>query len=87
MTEKVQQVSVGFLVKENIYVTADRKTVVAPTDRRVAFLRYGIGSVITPAQNAELIFPGAVKSEPIPDASERSVTEIPDAPARRGKGK
>jgi hypothetical protein len=85
MTEKVEKVSVGYVVKENIYVKADRKTVVAPTDKEVAFLRYGIGTVITPAQNAELIFPDT-GAGPLPDASQRSAAEVPDAPARR-KGK
>jgi hypothetical protein len=86
MTEKFEQVTANFKVKENIYVAADGKTVVDSKDKRVAFLKFGVGSVISPAQHAALIFPVAVATE-IPDAGERSADTIPDAENRRGKRK
>ena len=80
-----EQVTVGFTVTQNIYVKADRKTVCAPTDKQVAFLKYGIGTVITPAQRAELIFPES-RTETLPDAEQR-VAETPDVEKRGGKRK
>lgn len=87
MTEKFEKTAVHFRVKENIYVAEDGRTVVASTDKRVAFLKYGIGKVISPAQHAALIFPGGNTAEPVPDASERSADVIPDAEKRGRKAK
>lgn len=84
MTEKFEQVTANFKVRENIYVTEDGKTVVPATDKRVAFLKFGIGAVISPAQHAALIFPSGNATE-IPDAAERSADVIPDAEKRGGK--
>lgn len=86
MTEKLEVITANFKVKEPIYVKADGKTVCSPTDKAVAFLKHGIGSVITPAQHAALIFPDAAAPEPVPDAEQRSA-ELPDADKRGGKKK
>jgi hypothetical protein len=84
MLDKLEQVTVGFVVKEKIFVSADGKTVVPEGDKRAAFMKYAAGTRITPKQKEALIFPGA-GAEPLPDAGQRSAAEVPDAANRRGK--
>jgi|GEM_PF-5773256 len=86
MTKPFETVNSGHTVTVDIYVKADGRTVCSSTDKAVAEMKYAKGDRITEAQKAALIFPGA-KSDPIPDASERSAEVIPDAEKRRGKGK
>jgi hypothetical protein len=87
MTEKLETVSVNFRCKENIYVKADGKTVCGSKDKDVAFLKYGINKVISPAQHAALIFPDAGTAQPTPDAEQRSAEVVPDAEKRGGRRK
>jgi hypothetical protein len=70
-TESITRTGGRVTVSKNIYVAGDGKTVVEPTDKRVAFLKYSIGSQVTEAQYGALIFP-ELGPEPLADAEQRS---------------
>ena len=86
MTELVEKTTTCYRATAPIYVAADGCTVVGKEDKRVAFLKFGINAVITPAQHAALIFPDAGPVDAVPDAEQRASAELPDA-EQRGGGK
>jgi hypothetical protein len=87
MTKPFTTQVVGHEVTQHIYVKGDGRTVCSETDKDVAELKHVPGERITEAQLARLIFPGAARTESLPDSEQRSASEVPDAANRRSKGK
>lgn len=83
MSELFEPLTIGFVVKENIYTAEDGKTVVPAGDKRAAFLKFAANARITPKQKEALIFPKRGKSQPVPDAEQRNAKT--DAETRGGE--